>query len=173
MLPTHHLFLLAERGPTTIPDALSLFGGSGGINGSVPPLLKRRIGELVAVIKGAMDATRTRSSPQESAEARREGSEMVALAAVKETGVMSSPMLSLPPTPKLTNESRLWTVTPLSTPAATFTVSRSSLFGVGVSRVHIQEEGMALPSSVGERRTYSATGSVLFGSALLKVGFVA
>lgn len=164
---------MAEHAPTTIPDLLSLFGGPG-VNGSFPPVLKRRIGELVMVIQTAIEASQPRSTPQGSAEVEREGAETVTLATVKEVETMSSPMP--PSAAKLTDESRLWFLAPSSTSmsTATISVSHSSLFDVGISGEHAQDkEGLALTSSVGGRETYSATRSVLFGSALFKVRFVA
>ena len=166
VLPTHHLFLLAERAPTTIPDLLSLFGGLGGVNGNIPPVLKRRVGELVAVIKGAIEATKPRSSPEGSTEA------VVTSAVVSESETMGPPMPSSSAA-KLTNESRLWTVAPSSTSATTLSVSRSSLFGVGVLGGCALGEGNGLPSLVGREEAYSAIGCVSFGSALLKVSFMA
>ncbi|KAG6332085.1 hypothetical protein ID866_7003 [Astraeus odoratus] len=51
VLPTHHVFLIAEHLPSSASDLLSLFGA----HGSVPAVLKRRAGELVNVVKAAMD----------------------------------------------------------------------------------------------------------------------
>ncbi|KAF8558300.1 hypothetical protein OG21DRAFT_1230212 [Imleria badia] len=170
VLQTHHLFLLAERVPTTVPDLLSLFGG--GVNGGVPPVLKRRTGELVAVIKGAMEATKSTSSPQESAEDRREGGEMVVSTAVEESEAMSSTMPSSSAA-KPTHESRLWTATPSSMSTATISISCSSLFGVGISEERVQKKGVTPRPSVDGDVTYFAAGSMLFGSALSEVSFVA
>jgi exosome complex exonuclease RRP6 len=171
VLPTHHLFLLAERVPTTVPDLLSLFGGHGGVNGSVPPVLKRRTGELVAVIKGAMEVTKSASGSQGPAADGREGAKLVVSTAVGGSEVMNSTAPSS--AAKLTNESRLWTVTPLSTSAATISISHSSLFGIGISGERAQKKGVSPPSSADGEKAYSATGSVLFGSALTEVSFVA
>lgn len=172
VLPTHHLFLLAERVPTTIPDLLSLFGGPGGVNGGVPPVLKRRTGELVAVINGAMEGINGASSPQGSREDGRESVKMVVSTVVEDSEAMSS-ITPASSTAKLTNVSRLWTVTPSSTSAATISISRSSLFGIGISEECAHKKGATLPSSVSEGETYFAKGSALFGGALAEVSFVA
>lgn len=172
VLPTHHLFLLAERVPTTVPDLLSLFGGHGGVNGSIPPVLKRRSGELVAVIKGAMEVTKSLSGPQGSAADACEGAKMVVSTAIEGSEAMNSTAPSSSAA-KLTNESRLWTVTPLSTSAATISMSHSSLFGIGMSGERAQKKGVTPPSSADGEEAYFATGSVLFGSTLTKVSFVA
>ncbi|KAG8214705.1 hypothetical protein J3R82DRAFT_9790 [Butyriboletus roseoflavus] len=146
VLPTHHLFLSVERMPTTIPDLLSLFGGPGGVNGGVPPVLKRRTGELVTVIKGAMEATKSMSSPQGSTEDRCEGAKMVVSAAVEESEAISFTATSSS-TAKPTNESRLWALAPSSTSATTPSISRSSLFGIGISGERAQEKGTTTASS--------------------------
>ena len=126
----------------------------------------------MTVIKGAMEATKPRSSLQGSAEARREDTELVASAAVKESETMSSSMASAAGA-KLTNESRLWIGAPSSTSATTISISHSSLFGVEMSRERAQEKGVALSSSIGGEETYLATECVLFGSSLFKVSPVA
>ncbi|KAI9462261.1 ribonuclease H-like domain-containing protein [Boletus coccyginus] len=165
VLPTHHLFLLAERVPTTIPDLLLLFGGPGGVNGGVPPVLKRRTGELVAVIKGAMEGIKGASSPQGSREDGRESVKMVVSTVVEDSEVTSS-ITPASSAAKLTNVSRLWTVTPSSTSAATISISRSSLFGIEISEERAHKKGATPPSSVNEGGTYFAKGSALFGGAL-------
>ena len=172
VLPTHHLFLLAERVPTTVPELLSLFGGPGGINGNIPPVLKRRTGELVAVIKGAMEATKSASSPQESTANGRKDAKMVVSTAVEGPEAKSS-AVPPPSAAKPTNESRLWTVTPSSTSPTTISISHSSLFGLGISEERAQKKEATPSSSVDAEEAYIATGSVLFGSALTAVSFVA
>jgi len=172
VLPTHYLFLLAERVPTTVPDLLSLFGGPRGVNGSVPPVLKRRTGELVGVIKGAVEGTKGASSPQRSAEDGRESVEIVVSTVVEDSEAMSS-ITPGSSAAKLTNVPPLWTVTPSSTSAATISTSRSSLFGIGILEERAQKKGATPPSSVHGEETYFAKESVLFGSALAEVSFVA
>ncbi|KAL4070060.1 ribonuclease H-like domain-containing protein [Scleroderma yunnanense] len=54
VLPTHHLFLISERPPSSVSDLLSYFGRPGGGAGAIPPVLKRRGGELVSVVKTAV-----------------------------------------------------------------------------------------------------------------------
>ncbi|KIK26699.1 hypothetical protein PISMIDRAFT_94425 [Pisolithus microcarpus 441] len=56
VLPTHHLFLIAERPPSTASDLVSLFDRVGGGGGVVPPVLRRRVGELVSAVKSAIDS---------------------------------------------------------------------------------------------------------------------
>lgn len=148
-----------------------MFGGPGGVNGGVPPVLKRRTGELVAVIKNAMDTARSTSSPQGSAEDSREGAKMVVSAVVEESEAISS---SMPPstTARPTNESRLWTITPSSTSTTIISISRSSMFGVEISGERAQEKEVVVPSTVGGEKTHFAPGSVLFGSALAEVSIV-
>lgn len=125
----------------------------------------------MAVIRGAMEATKSMSSPQGPAEDRRESVKMQVSAAVEESEAISftTPSSSAA---KSTNESRLWTITPLSTSATTISISRSSLFGVEISGERAQEKRVAPPSSVDGEKTCFAAGSVLFGSALAEVSFV-
>ncbi|KAF8440803.1 ribonuclease H-like domain-containing protein [Boletus edulis BED1] len=161
VFPTHYLFLLAERVPTSVPDLVSLFGGPGGVNGSVPPILKRRTGELVAVIKAAMEATESTSGLQGSSEDRCEGSEVVVSTAIELSEAMSYTTASSSAM-KTVNELRLWTVVP-----PTISISRSSLLGFGISGERAQERGTPSPSVNGEE-TYFAAQSMLFGSAFSK-----
>ncbi|KAF8133915.1 ribonuclease H-like domain-containing protein [Boletus edulis] len=156
VFPTHYLFLLAERVPTSVPDLVSLFGGPGGVNGSVPPILKRRTGELVAVIKAACGRL------PRSSEDRCEGSEVVVSTAIELSEAMSYTTASSSAM-KTVNESRLWTVVP-----PTISISRSSLLGFGISGERAQERGTPSPSVNGEE-TYFAAQSMLFGSAFSKV----
>ena len=153
--------------PTTVPELLSLFG-PGGVNGSVPPVLKRRTGELVAVIKAGLEATRLTHNPQGSMEDKRESVETFSKV-VEESEVMSltTPSSSAKPI----YESRLWTVASSSKSTATISVSRSSLFDTGISDKRTQENGVTQPPSVDE--AYFATSSTLFGSASSEVSFVA
>ena len=166
VLPTHHMFLLAERIPTTVPDLLSLFGGHGGVSGNIPTVLKRRTGELLAVIKGAMEAAKSASSLQGPGEDRHQEGELVVSTAVEELETMT---LSSSPS-KVTNESRLWTVTSSPTSATTISISCSSLFGAGISGERVQtKKGVTPRSSVHGEQTYFAARSTLFGSALAEV----
>ncbi|KAG6377211.1 ribonuclease H-like domain-containing protein [Boletus reticuloceps] len=161
VFPTHYLFLLAERVPTAVPDLVSLFGGPGGVNGSVPPVLKRRTGELVAVIKAAVEATESTSGLQGSSEDRWEGSEVVVSTAIELSEAMSYTTASSSAM-KTINESRLWTIVP-----PTISISRSSLLGFGISGERAQERGTPSPSVNGEE-TYLTAQSMLFGSAFSK-----
>ncbi|KIJ62703.1 hypothetical protein HYDPIDRAFT_41834 [Hydnomerulius pinastri MD-312] len=154
VLPNHHLFLLSERTPSTVPELLSLFGGPGGGNGGVPPVLRRRAGELVGVVKGAIDAVQagqSRKSTAMNAEGAPEDVEMV-VASVNNESATSKGESELAVVS--TNESRLWAVGASSSSIAF--ASRSSLFGASV-------EVAASSSVVGGSKAYAATRSVLFG----------
>lgn len=122
------------------------------------------------VIENAIEATKSTSSPQRVAKDRRDGAELVVSAVVEESEVISSTTPSSPAA-KPTKESRLWTIASSSTSATTISISRSSLFGVGISGERAQERGVSPSSSIGGKETYFSTGSV-FGSALAKVSFV-
>ncbi|KAG9315669.1 ribonuclease H-like domain-containing protein [Chiua virens] len=169
VLSTHHLFLLVERVPTTVADLLSLFGGPGTVRriGMVPPVLKRRAGELVAVIKGAMEATELMSSLRGSADDKSEDIKLQAPTVIEELVTTSSAMPSSSVV-KATDESRLWTVVRSTASPAIISISQSSLFGMGIAGGPAQERGVELPSLVSGEATCSATESVLFGSPLSK-----
>ncbi|KIK81701.1 hypothetical protein PAXRUDRAFT_35796 [Paxillus rubicundulus Ve08.2h10] len=130
VLPTHHLFLLAERMPITVPELLSLFGGHGGVSGGVPPVLRRRAGELVGVVRSAMQAATSKSGEEASGRGGSEEKEMGMSVAVTE----DFPMVGTTTTAvESTNDSRLWAV-PTSSPASVSAVtSHSSLFGFGIA----------------------------------------
>ncbi|KAF9221508.1 hypothetical protein BS17DRAFT_784858 [Gyrodon lividus] len=166
VLSTHHLFALAERMPTTVPELLSLFGSPGGLSGGVPPVLRRRAGELVGVIKSAMEAVEFRFNERYS---RQDGGKDVEMAV--SVGITGEPMAAGTSTTSLsaiepTSESRLWANPTSSTSSVAAATTRSSLLGGGIAeqQVHVQ---MATSSSVvGGMRTFAAARSVLFGSAL-------
>lgn len=50
VLPNHHLFTVAERSPSNVAQLLGLFS-----HGGVPPVLRRRAGELTEVIKATVE----------------------------------------------------------------------------------------------------------------------
>lgn len=99
-----------------------------------------------------MEIPKSASSSQGAAEDRREGGEMVVSTAVEDSETMSFTVPSSVAKP--IHESRLWTLSPSSMSTATIAIPYSSLFGVGISG-------------------YFATGSMLFGSSLTEVSFVA
>lgn len=50
VLPNHHLFTVAERSPSNAAQLIALFS-----HGGVPPVLRRRAGELAEVIKATVE----------------------------------------------------------------------------------------------------------------------
>jgi exosome complex exonuclease RRP6 len=157
--------------PTTVPELLSLFGGPGGVSGGVPPVLRRRAGELAGVIRSAMEAATSKSGEQASGLGRDEEREMGGLVAVAEDSTMVDTTTTSLSAVESTSESRLWAV-PTSSPTSVATAtSRSSLFGFGMAEQQTHAQVAASPSGMGGTRTFAAAGSILFGSALAGVSF--
>ncbi|KAF9236464.1 ribonuclease H-like domain-containing protein [Melanogaster broomeanus] len=135
VLPTHHLFLLAERIPTTVPELLSLFGGLGGVSGGVPPVLRRRAGELVGVIISATEVTKSTSDEQRLSQGQGEGMEMPVPVVAGEESMMDTTTTSLLAI-ESTRESRLWAVATSSASSVAAATARSSLFSTKSTFTH-------------------------------------
>ena len=132
VLPNHHLFIVAERSPSNAAQLLALFS-----HGSVPPVLRRRTGELAEVIKATVE---------------RMASSEVAVEAVTVTmdvetadSVTSSEVVV-----EETAKSRLWGK--ISSSSGVQRASSSSLFG-------------PRSTSADERSPYSTSRSSLFCTA--------
>ncbi|KAI6147295.1 ribonuclease H-like domain-containing protein [Pisolithus tinctorius] len=145
VLPTHHLFLMAERPPSSSSDLVSLFDRAGGGIGAVPPVLRRRTGELVDAVKSAIDSvavTLKQSTEPEVAETA--------------TGGVSADVSSTVPSSRNNEivstdiESRLWSI-PASSPCSV--TSRSILFSSTQAKASAFHQAIA----------YTAAHSTLLG----------
>ncbi|KAH7885166.1 hypothetical protein F5I97DRAFT_1937438 [Phlebopus sp. FC_14] len=162
VLPTHHLFLLAERPPTTVPDLLSLLGG--GVTRGIPPVLKRRAGELVAVVKDAIPSV-SHKSGNEDVIGVDEGERVLGEDADM-TFNASSAVNSGPKSP-WAGHSGLWS---FSANLPTFVMPHSSLFGAGDSQLASSGTGSQRGiSHTTEVRSYIARRSALFGNAVPEI----
>lgn len=135
VLPNHQLFTVAERSPSTAAQLLALFSH---IN--VPPILRRRAGELAEVIRAAVERV-TSSGVAVEAIAVTTDVEEVDSAASTEVVVLEE-----------TAKSRLWGSMKVSS-SAVQRASSSSLFGLRT--VAADEESL-----------YSASRSSLLGAVL-------
>ncbi|KAG1869015.1 ribonuclease H-like domain-containing protein [Suillus subalutaceus] len=135
VLPNHQLFIVAERSPSTAAQLLGLFS-----HASVPPVLRRRAGELAEVIKSTVERV-TSSGVAVEAIAVTTDVEEVDSAASTEVVVVEE-----------TAKSRLWGSVKVSS-LVVQRASSSSLFGL---RTVAADEGSS----------YSASRSSLFGAAL-------
>lgn len=134
VLPNHQLFIVAERSPSNAAQLLGLFS-----HASVPPVLRRRAGELAEVIKSTVE--RVTSS----------GVAVGAVAAITNVEEVE-PAASTEVVVEETAKSKLWGSVKVSSSAVQRT-SSSSLFG---PRTAVADEGSS----------YSASRSSLFGAAL-------
>lgn len=134
VLPNHQLFIVAERSPSNAAQLLGLFSRA-----SVPPVLRRRAGELAEVIKSTVERV-TSSRVADGAVAAITNVEEVEPAASTEVVVEE------------TAKSKLWGSVKVSSSVVQRT-SSSSLFG---PRTAVADEGSS----------YSASRSSLFGAAL-------
>ncbi|KAI6114233.1 ribonuclease H-like domain-containing protein [Pisolithus sp. B1] len=148
VLPTHHLFLIAERPPSSASDLVSLFDRAGGGSGVVPPVLRRRMGELVSAVKSAIDSVAVflkRSTELEAAETATGKVSVDISATVQHT--RSNEIVEVIPTDI---ESRLW-----SMPASSSSVaSHSVLFSSAQAKASVLRETSA----------YTAAHSTLLGN---------
>lgn len=147
VLPTHHLFLMAERPPSSSSDLVSLFDRAGGGIGAVPPVLRRRTGELVDAVKSAIDSvavTLKQSTGPEVAETATGG---VSVSADVSSTVQSSRNNEIISTDI---ESRLWSM-PASSPYSV--TSRSILFSSTRAKAYAFHQAIA----------YTAAHSTLLG----------
>ncbi|KAG2060695.1 hypothetical protein BDR06DRAFT_986839 [Suillus hirtellus] len=134
VLPNHQLFIVAERSPSNAAQLLGLFS-----HASVPPVLRRRAGELAEVIKSTVERV-TSSEVAVGA--------VAAIINVEEIGPAASTEVVVEETAK----SKLWGSVKVSSSVVQRT-SSSSLFG---PRTAVADEGSS----------YSASRSSLFGAAL-------
>jgi exosome complex exonuclease RRP6 len=131
VLPNHQLFIVAERSPSNAAELLSLFS-----HASIPPVLRRRAGELAEVIKSTVERVASLGVAVEAAAAT---TDVEAVDSAASTEVV---------TVEETAKSRLWG----SATVFSSVVQRSSLF----DRTAAAHEGIS----------YSASRSSLFGAAL-------
>ncbi|KAG2131815.1 ribonuclease H-like domain-containing protein [Suillus clintonianus] len=135
VLPNHQLFTVAERSPSNAAQLLALFS-----HASVPPVLRRRAGELAEVIKSTVE--RVTSS----------GVVVEAPMVTTDVKIVNS-AVSNEVVDEVTANSRLWGSVKVSSPSVVQRASSSSLFG---PRTAAADEGSS----------YSASRSSLFGSSL-------
>ncbi|KAG1751039.1 ribonuclease H-like domain-containing protein [Suillus lakei] len=136
VLPNHQLFIVAERSPSNAAQLLALFS-----HASVPPVLRRRAGELAEVIRSTVERV-TLSGVAVEAVAVTTDVETVDSVASTEVVVVEE-----------TAKSRLWGSVKVSSPSVVQRASSSSLFGPRTA-------------ATDERSSYSASRSSLFGAAL-------
>jgi exosome complex exonuclease RRP6 len=131
VLPNHQLFIVAERSPSNAAELLALFSHT-----SIPPVLRRRAGELTKVIKSTVE--------------RVTSSGVAAEAAAVTTDVKAvDPATSTEIIVKETAKSRLWGSvsssvvqrassslfgrTAAADEGSSYSASRSSLFGAALT----------------------------------------
>lgn len=132
VLPNHQLFIVAERSPSNAAELLALFS-----HASIPPVLRRRAGELAEVIKSTVERVTSSGVAVETAVAT--DVEAVDSAVSTEVVIVEE-----------TAKSRLWGSATVS--SSVVQRSSSSLF----DRTAAADEGSS----------YSASRSSLFGAAL-------
>lgn len=134
VLSNHQLFFVAERSPSNAAELLALFS-----HASIPPVLRRRAGELAEVIKSTVERVMSLGVAVQALAATTDIEEVVSTAS---TEVVV----------EKTAKSRLWGLVKDSS-SVVQRASSSSLFGL---RTAAADEG----------RSYSASRSSLFGTAL-------
>lgn len=132
VLPNHQLFIVAERSPSNAAELLALFS-----HASIPPVLRRRAGELAEVIKSTVE--RVASS----------GTVVEAAAVTTDVETVDSTASTEVAIDEETAKSRLWG----SATVSSSIVQRSSFL---FDRTAAADEGSS----------YSASRSSLFGAAL-------
>lgn len=132
VLPNHQLFIVAERSPSNPAELLALFS-----HASIPPVLRRRAGELAEVIKSTVERVTSSGVVVEAAVTT--DVEAVDSAVSTEVVIVEE-----------TVKSRLWGSATVS--SSVVQRSSSSLF----DRTAAADEGSS----------YSASRSSLFGAAL-------
>ncbi|KAI6041415.1 hypothetical protein EDC04DRAFT_2669470 [Pisolithus marmoratus] len=149
VLPAHHLFLIAERPPSSVSNLVSLFDRAGGGSGVIPPVLRRRMGELISAVKSAIDSvaiTLKQSTELEVAETATGEASIDVSATVQHT--RNDEITEVIPTDI---ESRLWTMSASSCSVA----SSSTLFSSAQGKT----------SALREATVYTAPHSMLLGDA--------
>ncbi|KIK48040.1 hypothetical protein CY34DRAFT_21042 [Suillus luteus UH-Slu-Lm8-n1] len=132
VLPNHQLFTVAERSPSNAAELLALFS-----HASIPPVLRRRAGELAEVIKSTVERVASSGVAVEAAAVTTDV-ETVDSAASTEVAIVEE-----------FAKSRLWGS---ATVSSSIVQRSSSLFD--------------RTAAAGEGSSYSASRSSLFGAAL-------
>lgn len=134
VLPNHHLFTVAERSPSNVAQLLGLFS-----HGAVPPVLRRRAGELTEVIKATVERVTSSGLTVEAITDAVDVKTANSAASTEITIVEKIP------------KSKLWGSTKVSSSSVLQRASSSSLFGPRSTVVH-------------EGSSYSTSQSSLFGA---------
>jgi exosome complex exonuclease RRP6 len=134
VLPNHHLFTVAERSPSNVAQLLGLFS-----HGAVPPVLRRRAGELTEVIKATVERVTSSGLTVEAI--------TDAVDVKTANSAASTEIIIVEKIPK----SKLWGSTKVSSSSVLQRASSSSLFGPRSTVVH-------------EGSSYSTSQSSLFGA---------
>ncbi|KAG2130661.1 ribonuclease H-like domain-containing protein [Suillus bovinus] len=133
VLPNHQLFIVAERSPSNAAQLLALFSRA-----SIPPVLRRRAGELAEVIKSTVERVTFSRVAVETVAVTIDVEEVDSTASIEVVA-------------EETAKSKLWGSAKVSSPVVQR--ASSSLFGL---RTAVADEGSS----------YSASRSSLFGTSL-------